>query len=531
MPGLPIPDRCRSRSSTLRPMNGGGSGPIAGRSHGGFSTAPAACPARVPPIILRCGGCCGRPRSNRSATCMACSGPLYERLWRPLLLAALNTEPSEAAAGLAAATLRESLARGGRASRPLIAWQGLSEVFVAPALEFLQAHGGAIRYGDRLRAMTFGKQEVAQLDFGDEGVRLAPDDSVVLAVPPWVAVSLVPGLEAPMSSAPSSMRISWSPLRRRVQPMIGVVNGTTNGFFPSRNVLPLPSAPPTGYSMSRGRPLPHDLWDEVAAVTGMEGTAVPPWQIIKERRATFAALPTRERQTAGEPRRDGAIWSSPATGPRPACRRPSKARSAPATARRNIAGGACTGHDGMSNLTDSFNAVSAHESGRPVPTWSSASRRPLRHCSTASNRTDIGFSNLRPMQPYRPNMCCLRTFWVSRPIPGSRVRLPPICAAFRQQHGGWPLFHGGKFDMSASVKAYFALKMIGDSPAADHMRRAREAISPMAALPRATCSRASCWRCSARCRGAACPSCPSRSCCCLPGFPFTSPRSRIGREL
>ncbi len=44
------------------------------------------------------------------------------------------------------------------------------------------------------------------------------------------------------------------------------------------------------------------------------------------------------------------------------------------------------------------------------------------------------------------------------------------------RHDGWPLFHEGAFDMSASVKAYFALKMIGDSPEADHMRRAREAI-------------------------------------------------------
>ena len=42
-------------------------------------------------------------------------------------------------------------------------------------------------------------------------------------------------------------------------------------------------------------------------------------------------------------------------------------------------------------------------------------------------------------------------------------------------HGGWPLFHGGDFDMSATVKAYFALKMIGDDPDAPHMRRAREA--------------------------------------------------------
>jgi squalene-hopene/tetraprenyl-beta-curcumene cyclase len=43
-------------------------------------------------------------------------------------------------------------------------------------------------------------------------------------------------------------------------------------------------------------------------------------------------------------------------------------------------------------------------------------------------------------------------------------------------HGGWPLVHDGQFDMSASVKAYFALKMIGDSIDAPHMVRAREAI-------------------------------------------------------
>ncbi len=44
------------------------------------------------------------------------------------------------------------------------------------------------------------------------------------------------------------------------------------------------------------------------------------------------------------------------------------------------------------------------------------------------------------------------------------------------KHGGWPLFHEGDFDMSASVKAYFALKMIGDNPNAPHMKRARDAI-------------------------------------------------------
>src|SRR5579863_6192693 len=44
------------------------------------------------------------------------------------------------------------------------------------------------------------------------------------------------------------------------------------------------------------------------------------------------------------------------------------------------------------------------------------------------------------------------------------------------EHGGWPLYHGGVLDVSATVKAYFALKMIGDDPNDPHMVRAREAL-------------------------------------------------------
>jgi squalene-hopene/tetraprenyl-beta-curcumene cyclase len=44
------------------------------------------------------------------------------------------------------------------------------------------------------------------------------------------------------------------------------------------------------------------------------------------------------------------------------------------------------------------------------------------------------------------------------------------------EHGGWPLYHGGALDVSATVKAYFALKMIGDDPDAPHMARARQAL-------------------------------------------------------
>ncbi|MDA0996893.1 MAG: squalene--hopene cyclase [Proteobacteria bacterium] len=45
-----------------------------------------------------------------------------------------------------------------------------------------------------------------------------------------------------------------------------------------------------------------------------------------------------------------------------------------------------------------------------------------------------------------------------------------------EKHGGWPLYHDGDFNISASVKAYYALKLVGDDPDAPHMRSARDAI-------------------------------------------------------
>ncbi len=59
---------------------------------------------------------------------------------------------------------------------------------------------------------------------------------------------------------------------------------------------------------------------------------------------------------------------------------------------------------------------------------------------------------------------------------GLEARIGVYLREIQGEHGGWPLFHGGKFNLSASVKAYFALKAIGDSPDAPHMARARAAI-------------------------------------------------------
>jgi squalene-hopene/tetraprenyl-beta-curcumene cyclase len=67
--------------------------------------------------------------------------------------------------------------------------------------------------------------------------------------------------------------------------------------------------------------------------------------------------------------------------------------------------------------------------------------------------------------------------YLAEPVDGELERkIAVYLRRIQGAHGGWPLFRDGDFDMSASVKAYFALKMIGEPIDAPHMARAREAI-------------------------------------------------------
>ncbi|MGO9741312.1 MAG: hydroxysqualene dehydroxylase HpnE [Roseiarcus sp.] len=224
---------------------------------------------------------------------ISCSGPLYQRLIEPLLLAALNTEPRSGSAKLAAAIIRETLAAGGRSYRPLISRHGLSNVFVAPALSYIADRGGGVNYGRRLRQMAFGADRVTALDFGDMSIDLTSSDAVVLAVPPAAAGSLAPGLKTPTEfRAIVNAHFRVDP-PDGLPPMIGVINGMTQWLFAFPGRLSVTISAADGLLDLAREDLAERIWREVADIAKLAG-AMPAWQIVRERRATFAALPRED---------------------------------------------------------------------------------------------------------------------------------------------------------------------------------------------------------------------------------------------
>src|SRR5215211_367079 len=238
------------------------------------------------------------PEGKTICDVLTCSGSLYERLVRPLLLAGLNIDPREGSAKLAGALLRETLAAGGRACRPLIARDGLGPVFIEPALDFLQARNTIVRFSHQLRAMTFEEGRAKTLDFGDDIVSLRRGDSVILAVPPYAAAMLVPGLDPP-----SSFRAILN-AHFRVDPpaklpaMLGVVNGTIEWIFAFPGRLAVTISAADRLLDTPREALAHTIWDEICKLAGISGE-LPTWQIVRERRATFAATPAESARRPG----------------------------------------------------------------------------------------------------------------------------------------------------------------------------------------------------------------------------------------
>jgi hypothetical protein len=227
-----------------------------------------------------------------------CEGPLFERLARPLWLAALNTEPKEGSAALAGAVLRETLASGGRACRPLIAHGGLGHAFIEPALRFLAERNIKVEFAHRLRKLRFAGKRVAALAFVEEDVTVGPDDGVILAVPPVAAADLVPDLRTPSDfRAIVNAHFRRAP-PKHLAPIIGVLNGTVEWLFtfPDRLSTTI-SAADRLLDVPREQ-LAAKIWDEVATVAALP-RALPPWQIVRERRATFAATPSEDAKRPG----------------------------------------------------------------------------------------------------------------------------------------------------------------------------------------------------------------------------------------
>jgi squalene-associated FAD-dependent desaturase len=236
--------------------------------------------------------------SRTSAELRRRDSVLWRRMLRPVLLATLNSEPEEAAPQLIAVILLGTLGRGGKACRPRIASPTLSAAFVDPAVRFIESNGGAVHFGKRLLRIGFENGQIRELEFLERKQAVLPGDAVILAVPAWTAKSLVPGIAAPTDHRAIVSTHFALPPPAGAPVITGIIGGTAEWIFcfPDRISVTISNA---------DRLLDQDrneiatlCWQDVVQSLGVKHD-MPSWQVIKERRATFAATPEQEKKRSG----------------------------------------------------------------------------------------------------------------------------------------------------------------------------------------------------------------------------------------
>jgi len=136
------------------------------------------------------------------------------------------------------------------------------------------------------------------LKFGGDSVALGPEDVVIMAVPPRPAASLLPGLKTPTKfRAIVNAHFRFDP-PADMPPLIGVVGGLVEWLFafPKRLSVTISNGDRL-VDMPREE-LALAIWRDVCKAGGVQGD-LPPWQIVRERRATFEATPEQNALRPG----------------------------------------------------------------------------------------------------------------------------------------------------------------------------------------------------------------------------------------
>ena len=241
--------------------------------------------------------------ADRTVTdCVGDRGVLFEKFWEPLAVAALNSPARAGAACLLWPVLRETFGKGEAACRPRIARTGLSGTFVDPAMDLLHRRGAAVRFGTRLRGIAYEGSEARVLDFGTETVALTDGDRVVLALPPATAASLVPDLTVPEEShaiVNAHFRLSEPAGLPADLPFLGLIGGTAQWLFVRGEVASITISAADDMVDEQPDVIARKTWRDVATALDRDPDPLPPYRVVKEKRATFAQTPAQVKLRPG----------------------------------------------------------------------------------------------------------------------------------------------------------------------------------------------------------------------------------------
>ena len=228
--------------------------------------------------------------------------PLYETFWQPICRATLNTDADDASALLLWGVVKSFFLQGEKSCRPINFERGLSAALVDPALKYLRTRNADIRYQDRIRDLTWKDNLLTGVRSLEGLHQFDKNDALVLAIPPDICSGIWPNIVSPSKTSPIinvHFRVNEPISLPGGLPFLGLIGTNSQWIFSRAEILSVTISAASKFVDSPSWELARNLWSEILPIFEHDLGRLPPWRVIKERRATISQTPENLQKRPG----------------------------------------------------------------------------------------------------------------------------------------------------------------------------------------------------------------------------------------
>ena len=151
--------------------------------------------------------------------------------------------------------------------------------------------------GQRVKSIRFDGQAVTALHTAQSVIETHPNDTVILALPPAPAAQILSDINVPLEYSAivnlhfklnANINVDWP------APLIGLIGGTAQWVFVRDNLASVTISAGNDLLGTSAENLAQTVWNEIASLFNQDKMALPPYRVIKEKRATLAQTPELE---------------------------------------------------------------------------------------------------------------------------------------------------------------------------------------------------------------------------------------------
>ena len=218
---------------------------------------------------------------------------IFKTFWEPLTLGVMNTAPHLASAKVLSNVLKETIYKGEKFCRiyqPKINW---NESLIKPAVSKIKKGGGVISYGNLLKKINVSNNNVSELVFVKNKIKVNKNDKVIFSIPPTNLSKLLGNCSLPNqynTILNLHFKIKPNDIELFQKPIVGFINSITQWVFIKSNHLSVTVSNANDLNSTDTEQLIMSVWGEICKYIKKRIT-YENVQIVREKKATYVQSP------------------------------------------------------------------------------------------------------------------------------------------------------------------------------------------------------------------------------------------------